>query len=240
MNNVLGIVIAILPSLLIAVFIYWQDKHEREKLLPLVICFVLGILITFPARWLEAKAYDIGWHESENFWMTIFTAFVVVALTEELAKFIALIGYPFSQKFFNEPFDGIVYAVMIGMGFAMFENIIYVNQYGLADTWGRAFTAVPSHGVYAIIMGYFTGLAKFDKKKQIPLLLQGLLFAVLLHGAYDLFLIQQESEWLMLLSIIILYASMFLAWRMIRIHQKDSPWRSEASVQSDSENSLFQ
>lgn len=223
MNNFLAIVGAVLPSLLIAAFIYWQDKHEKEQALPLLLCFLLGVLITFPARWLEAKAYEIGWYESEDFWLTFFVAFIVVALNEELFKFVVLWLYPFQQKFFNEPFDGIVYAVMIGMGFAMLENIIYVKQFGIADTWGRAFTAVPSHGVYAIIMGYFAGLAKFKPHRKWPLLLQGLFFATILHGAYDLFLIQQESDWLMLLSIVILYASMFLAWKMMRRHQDASP-----------------
>lgn len=220
-----GILVAIVPSLLIAGFIYWQDKYEREKALPMLVCFVLGAVITMPALFLEAKADSIGWSESENFWMTFFVAFIVVAFNEELFKFIALYLFPFQQKFFNEPFDGIVYAVMIGMGFAMVENILYVHRFGIADTWGRAFTAVPSHGVYAIIMGYYAGLAKFNAAQRGSLLLKGLLFATLLHGAYDLFLLQQELEWLMLLSIVILYSSMFLAWKMIRAHQKDSPWK---------------
>lgn len=223
--SILGILVAIVPSFLIAGFIYWQDKYEREKATPMLICFLLGAVITIPALFLEAKADSIGWSESENFWMTFFVAFIVVAFNEEFFKFITLYLFPFQQKFFNEPFDGIVYAVMIGMGFAMVENILYVHRFGIADTWGRAFTAVPSHGVYAIIMGYYAGLAKFNSTQRWTLLLKGLLFATLLHGAYDLFLLQQESEWLMLLSIVLLYSSMFLAWRMIKAHQKDSPWK---------------
>ncbi len=217
---------AILPAIIIAAFIYWQDKYEREKVMPLLLCFLIGIVITAPARWLEEKAYQIGWYESENFWMTLFVAFIVVALNEELFKLLGLLLYPFRQRNFNEPFDGIVYAVMIGMGFATLENILYVNQYGLRETWGRAFTAVPSHGVYAILMGYFVGLAKFKTTPRWRLLTLGLLSATLLHGFYDLFLIQQESEWLMLLSIIILYGSMFLAWNMLRKHQQNSPFNA--------------
>lgn len=222
--KILTMLAAVLPALIIAAFIYWQDKYEREKAPPLLLCFLIGILITIPARWIEAKAYDIGWHESENFWMTAFVAFIVVAFNEELFKFVALLVYPFQQRFFNEPFDGIVYATMIGMGFATLENILYVNQYRLSETWGRAFTAVPSHGVYAILMGYFVGLAKFNPSKRPKLLLWGLLTATLLHGFYDLFLIQQESDWLMLLSIVILYASMFFAWKLLKRHQRNSPF----------------
>jgi RsiW-degrading membrane proteinase PrsW (M82 family) len=224
--GVWGFFIAIVPSLLIAAFIYWQDKYEREKPLPLVICFVLGALITIPGRLLQAQAAEIGWYQSDNFWLTVFVAFLVVAFTEELLKFIIFFVYPFRQEFFDEPFDGIVYAVMIGMGFAMAENLIYVQQFGWSDTWGRAFTAVPAHGVYAIVLGYFAGFAKFRPQQKWTLLGIGFLYTVVLHGFYNLFLIQQESEWLMLISIVLLYASMFFVWRMIRQHQRRSPWRT--------------
>ncbi len=225
--NLFSLLVATLPALVIAGFIYWQDKHEKEQPIPLLLCFLLGMVITFPARWLEIKAYHIGWHESENFPMTIFVAFTVVAFNEELFKFIALVAYPFKKSFFNEPFDGIVYATMIGMGFAALENMLYVNQYSLSETWGRAFTAVPSHGVYAIMMGYFAGLAKFNPQKKWKLLGLGLLSATLMHGIYDLFLIQQIAEWLMLLSVILLYGSMYFAWSMLKAHQMNSPYKNE-------------
>ncbi|NJL74189.1 MAG: PrsW family intramembrane metalloprotease [Saprospiraceae bacterium] len=210
--KILELLIASLPSLLLVGFIYLQDKYEREKPIPLAICFLLGAVITLPARWLEEQAYYIGWRESDHFWITASVAFIVVAFNEELFKLGALVVYPFRQRFLNEPFDGIVYAMMIGMGFATVENIIYVYQYGLAETWGRAFTAVPSHGVYAILVGYFAGMAKLTNHptQRWWSLGKGFLLAVLLHGAYDLFLIQEEAEWLMLLSIVLLYGSIFL------------------------------
>lgn len=229
--KILELLIASLPSLLLVGFIYLQDKYEREKPVPLAICFLLGAIITLPARWLEAQAYYIGWYESNHFWITASVAFIVVAFNEELFKLAALVAYPFRQRFLNEPFDGIVYAMMIGMGFATVENIIYVEQYGLSETWGRAFTAVPSHGVYAILVGYFAGMAKLTNHppKRWWMLGKGFLLAVLLHGAYDLFLIQEEAEWLMLLSIVLLYGSIFFAWKMIRRHQRSSPFQDVSS-----------
>lgn len=217
--KILEFIIAILPGILIALYIYFQDK-EREEPLPLILSFVLGILITIPARWIEKIAYEVGLSESENFLLTVFVAFIVVAFNEELFKFGLLLLYPFRKSFFDEKFDGIVYGVMIGMGFATLENILYVNMFGLEGTWVRAFTAVPSHGVYGIIMGYYFGLAKFSPPRQRRIyLIKGLVYAFLLHGIYDLFLIQQESDWLMLLSLVVLYGSFYISWRMIREHQ---------------------
>ena len=66
------------------------------------------------------------------------------------------------NKNFNEPFDGIVYACFIGLGFAGIENIMYVfgnDTVGGALTTGvmRALLSVPGHFLFAVIMGYFLG-----------------------------------------------------------------------------------
>jgi RsiW-degrading membrane proteinase PrsW (M82 family) len=72
----------------------------------------------------------------------------------------------YNNKNFNEPFDGIVYAVIVSMGFATIENIIYVFQYGFATGILRLFTAVPAHAAFGILMGYFLGKAKFTHGKS--------------------------------------------------------------------------
>ena len=77
-----------------------------------------------------------------------------------------LLWYAYRKKEFDEPFDGIVYAVMVGMGFATVENISYVSQYGLMTGIMRLFMAVPAHASFAIIMGYFMGKARFSAKKE--------------------------------------------------------------------------
>lgn len=225
MNDILIILLAILPGLVISFLIFQQDKYEKEQAVPLVLCFALGMLITFPALRIEEWADGVGLHESENVLLTLAVALIIVALNEELFKFLALYAYPFQRKFFNEPYDGIVYSVMIAMGFATFENLIYATKFGLEITLIRAFTAVPAHGVFAIVMGYFVGKAKFEPEERNIHLLRAVLFATLLHGVYDFFILQQMADGLMIVSIVLLYASMFLGWRMIKQHQADSPYR---------------
>lgn len=99
-------------------------------------------------------------------------AFFVVALIEEFSKYIFVRFYSQPKKYFNEPFDGIVYAVMVSMGFAAIENIAYVSQGGMGTAIVRAFTAVPAHATFAVLMGYFMGLAKFapSKSKNVSLI----------------------------------------------------------------------
>lgn len=80
--------------------------------------------------------------------------------------------FAYRRKAFDEPFDGIVYVVMVGMGFATLENIGYVLQHGMGTGILRIFLSVPAHATFAILMGDHLGLAKFDaaniKKIFIP------------------------------------------------------------------------
>jgi len=67
-------------------------------------------------------------------WTLWFKAFIGVALTEEMLKFLVVYFLYFKQPFFDEPMDGIVYCVLVGMGFVSVENFfmrsdLVLNQY---------------------------------------------------------------------------------------------------------------
>ena len=223
---VLNTLLAILPGLVICYLVYRYDKDNKEKILHLVISFGLGVLSTIPAMYLESLGDKMGIIESPSIWMTLLLSFIIVGLTEELVKFLCLVLYPFQKSFFNEPLDGIVYAVMIGMGFASLENIIYGTRMGIGTVGIRALTAVPAHFVFAVISGYFVGKAKFEKEKKVYYLIVGLLTAVFLHGLYDYFILQQQFEWLMSFSLLVLIFSFYLSWKMLQDHRLNSPLKN--------------
>ncbi|MCB0640189.1 MAG: PrsW family intramembrane metalloprotease, partial [Phaeodactylibacter sp.] len=162
-----------------------------------------------------------------GFWTTIFIAFIAVGVVEETFKFGGLLGYPYHRPFFNEPMDGIMYSVMIGMGFATFENVLYADRFGLETALVRAFTAVPAHAVFAVILGYFVGLARFDREKRVPLLLKGYGITVVVHGIYDFFILQSLFSWLIIFAMVVLVISIYFARKMVLEHQLNSPFREE-------------
>ena len=226
------LILAIIPGLVICFLIYKIDRFEREPARHLSVCFILGVLCCFPAIYLEGIGDDLGYNESEGIGKLFVFSYIVIALSEELVKYLALLFYIYPKKVFNEPLDGILYSVMIGMGFATLENILYADRFGLQTVMVRAFTAVPAHAIFAIIMGYYVGLAKFNPKRRSQLLFLGLFFPVLIHGTYDLFLLQQYYEWLMVLATFTLCVSAFFAIRVVRLHQQNSPFKE--SFLSDS------
>lgn len=191
------LILAIAPGVAISAYIIFKDQYNREPRRYLIISFLLGMLSVLPALGLEISASQITSNFPAFFKTTAgiaINAYVFVALPEEIWKFLMLLWYAYRKKEFDEPFDGIVYAVMVGMGFATVENISYVSQYGLMTGIMRLFLAVPAHASFAIIMGYFMGKARFSAQKQRFLLFFGLFWATVFHGSYDFFLFLQESH----------------------------------------------
>lgn len=216
--------LAIAPGLAVAIYVFWMDKFEREPLRLLVACFLLGMLSIVPAalieNWLEVPAVS----DRMVLWEVFVTAYLIVGLAEEAVKFAVLYFYAYPKKDFNEPFDGITYSVMVSMGFATLENILYVVQGGFEVGVLRMFTAIPAHASFAVLMGYFVGLSKFRQNRRYLLFL-GLLVPVLFHGTYDFFLLQQLYGFLTLGGFGGLIVGVFLSRHAIRMHQKISPFR---------------
>lgn len=214
------ILLSILPGLLIVLYIYWRDRHHSEPVLYLTLCFLFGMLSTYPAIKMEEFGMrDLGIHtHNADVFMTFTFTFLVVAFSEEFVKFTFLRYYIFPKKEFNEPMDGIVYSVMISMGFATLENILYIvvraESTEIAFHIGliRMITAVPGHAIFAVLMGYFIGLAKHSETGANFYLVVGLVGAVCLHGFYDFLIFMHQKEYLIWFTLIsgVLSALFFL------------------------------
>lgn len=241
MEDLILIILAVLPALAIAYYVYWRDQHEPEPHRYLIYCFLFGMLSTIPAIILETWGGELGFGISYDMSVTFIYAFIVVGLTEEFVKYFFLRYYIYPKDEFCEPMDGIVYSVMVSMGFAALENVLYVTQGGAQLAILRALTAVPAHAAFAVFMGYFVGLAKFDKAKQGVLLMTGLFSAAAIHGAYDFFVMQRNSEALIIFTFVVLIVAVVMSFKLIKIHQDNSPHHPEnAKVAGENDNDLFE
>lgn len=215
--------LALAPGAAISLYIYLKDKHEREPLGLLLISFFYGALSVFVTL-LISMPLEIIVINKQSAAELFADAFFKVALVEEFSKFAFIRFILFRNKNFNEPFDGIVYAAMVGMGFATLENIIYVYQYGMATGILRMFTAVPAHACFAILMGYYLGRAKFSKEKNLYFTLLALISATVFHGLYDYFLFITFVPGIWIGAVISLIVAIILSRKAIKIHQAASPF----------------
>lgn len=220
------ILLAITPALVIMVYIYFKDRYEKEPIGLLTINFLLGATLSVGLTFALSPLVNgiiAGWGQNDVAVMAL-KAFIGVALVEEFSKYIVVRLFAQRRSAFNEQFDGIVYAVMVSMGFAALENILYVSIHGVETGILRAFTAVPAHASFAILMGYFMGKAKFSNQRFL-LNMTGLLAATLFHGAYDFFLFLYWIPGIAIGAFVSLIFGLVLSRRAIRHHQKNSRFR---------------
>ena len=161
-TNPILIAAAVIPAIFLLVHVYRADKLETEPA-PLLISLVLyGIAATFIALLLERfGSWLLGRYFPEDSTpYNVLMYFGVVAFSEEGAKYFLLKRRTWRSAAFNCQFDGVVYAVFVALGFALWENISYVLMYGLSTALVRAVTAVPGHACFGVFMGVWYGLAK--------------------------------------------------------------------------------
>lgn len=217
---------AIAPVFIIIIYIYIKDKYEKEPKRLLLLSFISGAIVSIVITTILYSGFDV-FLPLENHYsigQQFIKAFFVVGFTEEFSKYIIVRYVSQPRKAFNEPFDGIIYAVLVSMGFAATENIMYVLQGGYEVAILRAFTAVPAHATFAILMGYYMGKAKFSNNKVV-LNFTGLFLAILFHGTYDFFLFVDYIPGLWMGAFFSLFIGIFLSKKAIQQHQEDSKFK---------------
>ena len=225
MNSLIIITLAIIPVALLLFYIYKKDfkKESKGLLIKLFLVGVASCIVTLILSGIEEAI--IPFFGNDTTYMGIGELFIYfmlgVAIIEEFSKLLMtyLVGY--NNKEYDEVFDGIVYAVFVSLGFACFENIIYlfaanagglgINPYTLGVM--RGLTAVPSHAADAVLMGTYLSIAKTyqlkgNKSKEKKNLLLALVIPMLAHGFYDFCL--STGSMLYVLAILVVEIAIFV------------------------------
>ncbi len=219
--DLLLVSLSISPGIFIMIFIYNLDEEDQEPLWLLAICFIFGAInLHLDVDILE---FIFGYINIENIFLQVGGEALTVAITEELLKFIVVILIIYPNKAFDEPFDGIVYSVFVGMGFATAENLTFVLQGNTSVALFRMLSAIPAHFVFAVIMGYYLGIAKSRKKKETLFISLSIIVPIILHAIYDYFLYLDFVPGLWIGGILTLVLSLFFAKNAIIEHLESSP-----------------
>ena len=158
--------LALIPVILILVFIYVKDKKEKEPMGLLMGLFFAGMGTVISAIIIEGIG-EVIFNliiPYDSFIKEFLSAMLIIGPAEELGKYTVLRLITWKNKNFNYSYDAIVYSVFVSLGFAALENIAYVFINGLGIAILRMFTAVPGHAADAVFMGYFTA------KPNMPML----------------------------------------------------------------------
>ncbi|MCR5040532.1 MAG: PrsW family intramembrane metalloprotease [Clostridia bacterium] len=217
--NIILIIAAVIPAVFLMIKVYRSDRLGKESpglLFSLVRGGVLAALAAMLAERLFSWLLDLFLDEYSVAY-NVLLYFGVVAVSEELAKYLFMRRYSWRSREFTSAYDGVVYAVFTSLGFALWENISYVLHFGFRTALVRAVTAIPGHACFGIFMGVFYGLArKYEYAGKHTLStacsVVGLICAVLLHGTYD-YIASMESTgsgWIFAGFVAVLFAISYI------------------------------
>ena len=219
------VTLSISPGIFIMVLMYNLDEYDKEPLWLLALAFIFGAMnLHLDVDILE---YLYSLIQSENNFIRVGEEALTVGITEELLKFIVVMLIIYPNKNFDEPFDGIVYAVFVGMGFATAENVAFVMNGTASLAIMRMLSAVPAHFVFAVIMGYYLGKAKTNKKSQFKYIILSLLIPVFFHSLYDYFLFLDSIPGIWIGGFVTLIVAFFIAKNSIVEHLGSSPFKKK-------------
>ena len=217
MFRLILIAAAVIPAVYLLIRVYRADRLEKEPTGLLVSLVVLGIFSTALAGVAEALGSILLTRliPQRGLIYNALLYFIIVGISEEGAKYYLLKRSSWRSPEFDCQFDGVVYAVFVSLGFALWENISYVMAYGFQTAILRALTAIPGHACFGVYMGVFYGLARRSENRGLgreakAFRILSVLLPVLLHGAYDYIASSDTGDWIFVGFILAMFAATYL------------------------------
>jgi protease PrsW len=228
----------VVPVPVYVVLALWLDRFEPEPARTLAQTFAWGATVAvFVSLLLNTFADRVAQGVLGAELAEFFGAVVTMPLVEEIAKGLALlILFMELHDEFDGVIDGIVYAAMVGLGFAMIENVVY---YGEAVKAGMDSSVVAfavrgmmgpfAHPLFTSMFGIGLGYARerhgHGSRVWAPLL--GFALAITLHSLWNLaasfegwffalYLVVMVPSFLGVL--VLIHASLRREGRIIRAH----------------------
>lgn len=186
------ILAAVAPGIALLAYFYLKDKYDAEPVRMVVRLFLVGVLIVFPTMVIQ-RGFMLGLGDDPFVF-----SFLISGGIEEFLKWFVIYFLLYSHSAFDEPYDGIVYAVAVALGFATLENVIYVlyNHSSFSELILRAMLPVSGHALFGVIMGYYLGMAKFVPGQEKKFLILSLVLPVIWHGSFDFILLKTDANWI--------------------------------------------
>ena len=190
----LAFIMGLVPALIWVWFWLKEDAHpEPAKMITLsFLGGMLAVLFALPIQKLVLLYLSENQYLSFTLWATI----------EEVLKFGFVYFIALKNKVTDEPVDDIIYLIISALGFVTFENTLFligpIGSGNIADTIingnlrfiGASLLHIMSSATIGVCMGL--SFYKSSGRKKLAVV-YGLIIAIALHTAFNLFIISQAS-----------------------------------------------
>lgn len=193
----LSFLAALIPTVFYILLIYWVDRYEKEPLWLLSAAFLWGAIPSIIVAYVANSMLSIPFYmlvEGDN--ANALAAALIAPPVEETVKGLALIGiFVLWRSEIDSILDGIIYGAMVGMGFAMVENVYYfVNelQTGGLQAWSiniffRGVVFGLNHALFTSMTGLGIAIARMTTTRSLKFLapFAGWFAAMFLHFVHN-------------------------------------------------------
>jgi len=210
-----------IPVAIALILILMASKVLNKRiLLQFTGSFFLGILTVVPMiiGLQLAYRYELITHVL-SLRRSLFFSFIIVGFLAEFSKFLLLRYVYIPKDNISKPFDGILYAVMINMGFALAAVAYFYFVLPAPFDHPNVIYSLPfTNLIIAVLMGFFTGFGKFRKQKVDYF--TGLTAAVFFQGFYIFCILADDFLLIGLVGFVMFIISFLLAMRSVNTDVK--------------------
>ena len=201
MAFIISIFFGFVPVFIMALFVYWLDRYEKEPLILLGATFFWGAIVAAGGAFVINTVFGIGIYAltgSGNV-ADLATASLVAPFVEEGLKGLAvLMIFLFFHNEFDSILDGIIYAAIAALGFAATENVLYIYLHGYLDGgWSglwqlviiRDVVVAWQHPFFTSFIGIGLAVARLNRNVLVKIIAvpAGYAFAVFAHAFHNSF-----------------------------------------------------
>ena len=214
----------LIPLLFWAAYHYYHDRHRPEPVGNLILCIVLGAGSAYLNRWMYEGLGMLGLRfDALELAMTnlpglLAYAIFGIGLTEELAKLLPFLLFVLRFRAFDEPMDGIVYGSFLALGFALVENLHFLQFLSGFEAVARGFAGPLVHIVFASVWAYHVGEAHVAGQSTVSAALRWLALTAVLHGIYDFIVLGFSETALLAAAAVIVSVWLWRLWVIRRLH----------------------
>ncbi len=193
-----SVLATLVPSLIAIAILWWLDRYEKEPLWLLSVIFFWGAIPTVILALITQLVLDIpiSYIFGKSILYSLANMSIIAPLTEETFKsLIILIVFLIYRREFDSVMDGILYGALVGFGFSVVEDVLYLMSSLVEGGWaGWGLTVALRIGLYNLNHSMFTafvgvgfGMARNSREwwKKLLFPIAGWLTAMALHGIHN-------------------------------------------------------
>ncbi|MFA6386195.1 MAG: PrsW family glutamic-type intramembrane protease [Candidatus Paceibacterota bacterium] len=186
-----AILVGVVPALLWLWFwMYQEDRDDPEPIILVIVAFILGAILVLVAMWMEKF--------SMNFVKDNTMQIIVWAGIEEILKLVGVSLMIFGNNIIRRPIDYPMYFIATALGFAAFENVLYLIKpmsasntiVGMLTGNLRFLGSTLLHAIASSMLGIALGLSFYLKQYRVFYLLIGIICAIILHSVFNFFIMK--------------------------------------------------